>query len=115
MEQPNPESSQLLCFEVSVPPGDWQKTTPAKQLPDHRAIYLTYEGPVSGNRGMVSQILKGDAQWVTRSENLLVLNLQFRWEKEKQNPLVVATLNLTKTTTETDRNWELKLQVCDLM
>lgn len=26
----------------------------AEQLPDHRLIYLTYEGPVSGNRGTVS-------------------------------------------------------------
>lgn len=26
----------------------------AERLPDHRLLYLTYEGPVSGNRGSVS-------------------------------------------------------------
>lgn len=28
---------------------------PAEPLPDHRRIYLDYEGPVSGNRGTVTQ------------------------------------------------------------
>jgi len=29
----------------------------AERLPDHRRIYLDYEGPVSGDRGVVSQWL----------------------------------------------------------
>ena len=32
----------------------------AEPLPDHRLMYLDYEGPVSGNRGTVKQIDKGD-------------------------------------------------------
>ena len=31
----------------------------AHRLPDHRALYLTYEGPVSGNRGSVRRELSG--------------------------------------------------------
>ena len=111
LEQPQAHPNQLLTFEVSVPPQDWGKPTSVKRLPDHRSIYLEYEGPISGNRGTVSQALKGDAQWVTRSEKLLILKVQFRWEKQQQSPLVRATLNLKKTGTENDLAWELNLQI----
>jgi hypothetical protein len=33
---------------------------PAEKLPDHRRDYLTYEGPLSGNRGHVRQIESGE-------------------------------------------------------
>lgn len=33
--------------------------TPVTPLPDHRADYLTYEGPVSGNRGRVRRVAAG--------------------------------------------------------
>lgn len=33
-------------------PGAWMEVEP---LPDHRIAYLQYEGPVSGNRGHVTQ------------------------------------------------------------
>jgi hypothetical protein len=32
---------------------------PARALPDHRLIYLDYEGPVSGNRGIVRRWDRG--------------------------------------------------------
>ncbi len=35
-------------------------TIPAHPLPDHRLAYLDYEGPVSGNRGTVKRIDKGE-------------------------------------------------------
>jgi len=31
------------------------------RLPDHRAVYLEYEGPVSGNRGSVQRLRAGEA------------------------------------------------------
>lgn len=31
----------------------------AEKLPDHRSVYLTYEGPVSRDRGTVSRVLSG--------------------------------------------------------
>ncbi len=112
VEQPSPEKTQLLTFEVSAPPQDWGKATAATQLPDHRPIYLTYEGPIAGNRGTVSQVLRGAVQWVTHSEKLLVLNLQFHWKMEEQSPLVLAIVSLTKVTSENELDWELRLQVC---
>lgn len=37
----------------------------AERLPDHRLLYLTYEGPVSGNRGSVSLWDTGTFEWIT--------------------------------------------------
>lgn len=37
----------------------------AERLPDHRLLYLTYEGPVSGNRGTVSLWDSGMFEWIT--------------------------------------------------
>lgn len=31
----------------------------AERIPDHRLVYLTYEGPVSGDRGSVSRVIWG--------------------------------------------------------
>jgi hypothetical protein len=37
----------------------------AEPAPDHRVLYLTYQGPVSGDRGTVSQWTTGEFEWVT--------------------------------------------------
>lgn len=39
----------------------------AQRLGEHRAAYLTYEGPVSGGRGRVTRVAAGDVQ-VTRDD-----------------------------------------------
>ena len=35
-------------------------SVPAEHLPDHRLMYLDYEGPVSGNRGTVTRVAGGE-------------------------------------------------------
>jgi hypothetical protein len=40
----------------------------ATKLPDHRLTYLTYEGPVPGDRGHVTRVDEGEYHWLTRSE-----------------------------------------------
>ncbi|QDT83308.1 DNA polymerase ligase N-terminal domain-containing protein [Gimesia chilikensis] len=44
----------------------------AEALPDHRLVYLEYEGPVSGDRGEVSRWDWGTFTLLERSEDLLV-------------------------------------------
>jgi hypothetical protein len=41
---------QLAASPAGLAPGG---AMPARKLPDHRRDYLTYEGPVSGDRGAV--------------------------------------------------------------
>lgn len=75
--QQTPEfGSGLLTFEVSVPPNEWGISTFVKKLPNHRPLYLHYEGHLSDNRGSVTRILSGTIQWQVLTEELLILTVQ---------------------------------------
>lgn len=43
----------LAAWQVSIPPNDFNMSRPmaVRRLPDHRRIYLSYEGTISGERG----------------------------------------------------------------
>ncbi len=60
----------LATWELSELPAAWaaalkldqgenNSTRVATRLSDHRLTYLDYEGPVSGNRGAVTQVASG--------------------------------------------------------
>jgi hypothetical protein len=50
----------LLTFRVMVRPDDPTVVAfEGERLPDHRSIYLDYEGPISGGRGSVTRIARG--------------------------------------------------------
>jgi len=55
----------LWTWSLPVPP-DLEDRLPvsARQLPDHRAAYLDYEGPVSRDRGRVRIHDRGIYRWV---------------------------------------------------
>lgn len=59
LEQP----SGLLALQIhhfpSRPATGQTTHLPAQRLPDHRRLYLDYEGAVSGNRGHVSRLARG--------------------------------------------------------
>lgn len=48
----------------------------ARQLTDHRMIYLDYEGPISGGRGRVRRIDQGSYEAEHWDEHLVTLRLQ---------------------------------------
>lgn len=57
----------------------------AERLPDHRRMYLSYEGPVSGGRGEVERVAEGSVLSVVGWPDRLELTCQFagrvhRWE-----------------------------------
>ena len=61
IDQPEVDSEhRLLSFQCRDRPdlmdSSWFF---AKRLPAHRAIYLEYEGAISGNRGFVQQVASG--------------------------------------------------------
>ena len=49
-------------WRLSSPPGSDADIT-AQAIPDHRLMYLDYEGPVSGDRGQVTQWDAGTFAW----------------------------------------------------
>ena len=48
----------------------------ARQRPDHRLIYLDYEGSVSGDRGTVRRVVGGNYRTVSWAEDRVVLQLE---------------------------------------
>ncbi len=48
----------------------------ANRLPDHRLVYLEYEGPVSGDRGTVRRIAAGSYQLLDRQPDRLKVELR---------------------------------------
>ena len=46
-----------------------------RELPDHRQDYLDYEGPVSGQRGSVTQFDRGTFRVLRQSSDELVIEL----------------------------------------
>jgi hypothetical protein len=60
----------LRTWAIETTPN-LDETLHLQALPDHRLEYLEYEGPVSGNRGLVTRIMSGtyetvDDHWPTR-------------------------------------------------
>jgi hypothetical protein len=53
----------LLAFAITNPPEGWCERSCFLRLPPHRPIYLTYEGVISGNRGVVEQVAQGELAW----------------------------------------------------
>lgn len=53
----------LRTFRLPAPPDGSSKCA-ALLLPDHRLLYLDYEGPVSGNRGEVIGWDRGELEWL---------------------------------------------------
>lgn len=51
----------LATWRLPRAPGDLSpgRDVPVKKLPDHRAAYLDYEGPISGGRGRVRRVAAG--------------------------------------------------------
>lgn len=53
------ETETLLTTWRLLQPPAADTEVAAERLPDHRRRYLTYEGPVSGDRGSVTRIAAG--------------------------------------------------------
>ena len=50
----------------------------AEALPDHRLLYLGYEGPITGDRGTVAAWDRGEYCWDRQSDAELVIELPRR-------------------------------------
>jgi hypothetical protein len=66
--------SSLVTFRLPEWPLTTGTTHAALKLRDHRRIYLTYEGQISGDRGHVSRVAEGDLR-VARSGASWLLSL----------------------------------------
>lgn len=66
------ESLKTWALECELRVGE---AVQAQQLADHRRDYLSYEGPVSNDRGMVTRWDEGVFEWIDRSDSMLSISL----------------------------------------
>ena len=60
----------LLTWRLDRIPNEADEFS-ATSLPDHRMAYLDYEGPVSGNRGSVARIDRGEYELLESADDSL--------------------------------------------
>ncbi len=66
------EMGPILATWALEEPPESGRTIRAKPLPDHRTAYLEYEGPISGDRGSVTQWDRGTYQLRQHDDQRLV-------------------------------------------
>ena len=70
----------------------------AEAIADHRLMYLDYEGPVSGERGTVTQWDAGTFEWLFDRDDLVEVRLTGR-----------KLLGLARLQRDDDARWTLRL------
>lgn len=82
---PSPHYDLLIESAPKAPLSTWQlshwpitSATDARRLPDHRQIYLSYEGPVFNNRGQVRRIALGHCRILLQQGDLWRFELDGR-------------------------------------
>ncbi len=74
------ETAGLLSAWAMARPPDEPGEILAEKLPDHRRVYLEYEGPISNNRGTVARWDHGEYRILRRGEGFLELSVSGqRW------------------------------------
>jgi DNA polymerase Ligase (LigD) len=69
------EAGQVLrAWRLAEPPHPGRPIA-ATPTPDHRLLYLDYEGPVSGNRGQVVRWDRGEFEWQVNGPDTVVVRL----------------------------------------
>jgi hypothetical protein len=68
------EGGVLRTWALEAPP-EAGRDIPARQLVDHRLEYLTYEGPISGDRGTVRRVAEGTYRTLASEDGRLILRL----------------------------------------
>lgn len=69
------EAPLLLCFAIQAPIAEWNGSL-VQKLPDHRRLYLHYEGPISNDRGYVHRMATGEIDWREITPQSLRCNLK---------------------------------------
>lgn len=94
------EAQSLRTWRLLSKP-DSQHPVSAEALPAHRKHYLTYEGPVSGDRGTVTRWDSGTYRLLEEDETHLKVRLAGR---RLQAILVIRRLD------DDERGWEVQFE-----
>src|SRR5262245_45239102 len=106
LEHDHPELHWDLLFEVGAVLWAWRLRAPlapgvtvaAERNFDHRLLYLDYEGPVSGGRGVVHRWAHGEYTWREQGPR--------RWVADVTGPQMEGALTLEERPEEA--GWEVR-------
>ena len=74
---PKGGESKLITFRIPIDPHIWaDKPVSCEKIADHRSIYLTYEGPISGNRGEVRRVDQGTYDPIEITDQKWLISIQ---------------------------------------
>lgn len=88
----DPERRDVLTFRVDGRPDTLQvgQTIRAERIADHRRMYLTYEGPVPGDRGQVARVRAGHVlACETRADGTTILTIHWQDQDAQQCLMLV--------------------------
>ncbi len=71
------ESGLLMTFRVASRPDHPGGAFEGARLADHRAVYLDFEGEISGGRGRVTRVARGVVAVVESSEARVVIEGEY--------------------------------------
>lgn len=90
----------LATWQVPTEPANWStEETTCRRLGDHRLAYLTYEGPISKNRGSVQIKCRGEYEPIRVERD--------HWEVRLMSETITGRLELRSTG---DDQWQLTLR-----
>lgn len=95
---------RLTTFRLDVRPDESDDFV-ATRLPDHRDAYLTYEGPVSGERGHVRRVAQGRTE-ARQHQDGLHISLDFGGP-------TIHILGTPDPTTEDPARWRFRRTLGD--
>ncbi len=101
----NPEH-RMITFRCTIDPFDCE-THPwtGTRLPDHRARYIDYEGPISGDRGRVRRLWRTPCVLVEESPS----RIRALMHDPRAAQSVAREITLTVPIDESDECWELTI------
>lgn len=67
------ESGRLMTFRVDTRPDEAAVRFEATRLVDHRVAYLDYEGEISGGRGRVTRVARGEVRLLELADDRVVV------------------------------------------
>lgn len=94
------QQDHLATWQIPTPPNTWHETTiKCNRIFNHRLKYLTFEGPISNNRGNVKIVDKGEYILQHADENI--------WQVQLLGDNIVGNIELVKIN---DKSWQMKLR-----
>lgn len=93
---PLPEA-RLWTARLALPPAQWQpgQRLAITPIAPHRPMYLTYQGPVSHNRGQVCRVAQG--QYIPTLWQPLTRSLTIHWTPTHDTPAWIDHVQIDLT------------------